>query len=115
LIRTEKLQEFQGSSNSIIYLSFIHSFIDSFKENQKCEKMKRWIQLMRLDKPIGIHLLYIPCTWSLTMATYASGSSLWEYGWYMGFCGLGSIVMRGAGCTINDLWDQEMDRLVFKK
>ncbi|KAH8830715.1 UbiA prenyltransferase family-domain-containing protein [Flagelloscypha sp. PMI_526] len=55
-----------------------------------------YLHLMRLDKPSGASLLYLPCN---TL-------------WYMGLFGAGALVMRGAGCTINDMWDRTLDKAV---
>ncbi|GAB1289891.1 4-hydroxybenzoate polyprenyltransferase, mitochondrial [Apodemus speciosus] len=62
---------------------------------------------MRLDKPIGTWLLYLPCTWSIALA--ADPGCLPD--WYMlSLFGTGAILMRGAGCTINDMWDRDFDK-----
>lgn len=71
-----------------------------------------YLYLIRIDKPIGTLLLYYPCAWSITMASYALSSSLWVPAGYLTLFGTGAIVMRGAGCTINDLWDRKLDRAV---
>ncbi len=60
--------------------------------------------LMRLDRPIGTWLLLLPGWWALAI-THAP---LWLY---LAF-GVGSIIMRGAGCIINDLWDRDFDKQV---
>jgi 4-hydroxybenzoate polyprenyltransferase len=68
---------------------------------------------MRLDRPIGTWLLLFPCWWSLAMAPRAAG-----YGWgdlYLAFLfAVGALVMRGAGCTVNDLWDRDIDAKVAR-
>lgn len=74
-----------------------------------------WIpyaELMRLDKPIGTWLLYSPCTWAITMAAYTTSAPLLQTGAMLGLFGIGSIIMRGAGCTINDILDRNMDNKV---
>ena len=65
--------------------------------------------LMRLDKPIGTWLLAWPCFWSIAMA--APPGSLPD-AQLLGLFGAGALLLRGAGCTINDLWDRELDRRV---
>jgi len=70
-----------------------------------------YAHLSRFDKPIGTFLLLHPCLWSTALAS-PPGSTLPEY---LGLCalfGVGSFVMRGAGCTINDMWDAKYDREV---
>nr|CDJ94315.1 UbiA prenyltransferase domain containing protein [Haemonchus contortus] len=68
-----------------------------------------YLQIMRLDKPIGTWLLYWPCTWSIALATPAGHlPSLY----YLALFGVGAILMRSAGCVINDLFDKEYDKRV---
>eukprot|EP00041_Stephanoeca_diplocostata_P016903 m.335128 g.335128 ORF g.335128 m.335128 type:complete len:388 (-) comp20523_c0_seq3:2668-3831(-) len=68
-----------------------------------------YAELMRLDKPIGSWLLYAPCTWSIALATPVGSGIDWST---MGLFGVGAIIMRGAGCTINDMWDADIDKNV---
>lgn len=60
--------------------------------------------LMRLDRPIGTWLLLLPGLWALAL-TQA------PLGYYLLFA-VGAVVMRGAGCVINDMWDRDIDRQV---
>ncbi|KAK1345774.1 hypothetical protein QTO34_008238 [Cnephaeus nilssonii] len=70
-----------------------------------------YLRLMRLDKPIGTWLLYLPCTWSIGLA--AEPGSFPD--WYMlSLFGTGAVLMRGAGCTINDMWDRDYDKKVAR-
>jgi 4-hydroxybenzoate polyprenyltransferase len=62
---------------------------------------------MRLDKPIGTWLLLLPCWWGVALS-----SSLLPNLWLMFLFAVGAIVMRGAGCVINDIYDRKLDRLV---
>jgi len=57
-------------------------------------------------------LLFYPCAWSITMASYAHEAPLTTSLAYLGLFGLGALVMRGAGCTINDMWDKHLDKAV---
>ncbi len=66
--------------------------------------------LARLDRPIGAWLLFLPGCWSILEATDTYASAVW----LILLFGLGSIVMRGAGCVVNDMWDRDMDRLVTR-
>lgn len=66
-----------------------------------------FIRLSRIDKPIGSWLLFLPGAWSIAFA----GTTLQTFT-LMGLFGIGTILMRGAGCTINDLWDREFDQRV---
>jgi 4-hydroxybenzoate polyprenyltransferase len=64
--------------------------------------------LMRLDRPIGSWLLVLPGFWAFALAapSWAEGLRLTL------LFGLGAVVMRGAGCVVNDLWDRDLDRQV---
>lgn len=64
---------------------------------------------MRLDKPIGTWLLYLPCTWSIGLA--AEAGCLPDLS-MLALFGTGAVLMRGAGCTINDMWDRDYDKKV---
>ena len=64
--------------------------------------------LMRLDRPIGSWLLFLPGLWAFAMV-----APDWRQGlWLTAFFGLGAVLMRGAGCVVNDLWDRDLDRQV---
>ncbi|CAG8616634.1 13617_t:CDS:2 [Ambispora gerdemannii] len=71
-----------------------------------------YAQLVRLDKPTGTWLLYLPCAWSISMASYHANLPLNQTISMLGLFGIGAFVMRGAGCTINDMWDSHIDRMV---
>lgn len=100
---------------------------------------KPYLLLTRIDKPIGSVLLYWPCgrwylmkcvvlsagryslswslqaelsAWSITMASTVHHLPITTPLFYMGLFGVGAVVMRGAGCTINDMWDEKFDRAV---
>ncbi|GAB5570670.1 4-hydroxybenzoate polyprenyltransferase [Prionailurus iriomotensis] len=62
---------------------------------------------MRLDKPIGTWLLYLPCTWSIGLAAEPGCFPDW---YMLSLFGTGAVLMRGAGCTINDMWDRDYDK-----
>ncbi|MCB9985853.1 MAG: 4-hydroxybenzoate octaprenyltransferase [Micavibrio sp.] len=70
---------------------------------------KPYALLMRLDRPIGTWLLLLPAWWSILAAS--SQFSLHTL-LYMMLFALGSLIMRGAGCVINDLWDKDFDAKV---
>lgn len=64
--------------------------------------------LMRLDRPIGSWLLFLPGLWAFAMV-----APDWRQGlWLSALFGLGAVLMRGAGCVVNDLWDRDLDRQV---
>jgi len=64
-----------------------------------------YITLARLDRPIGWWLLVLPGWW-----VFAGFSPSWEIAvWYMMLFTIGAVVMRAAGCVVNDLWDRDID------
>ncbi|UZJ56699.1 hypothetical protein CBS101457_006019 [Exobasidium rhododendri] len=68
--------------------------------------------LARLDKPTGTLLLFLPCSWSLTLAAHSLHLPPGTLAWNTLLFGTGAFIMRGAGCTINDLWDRDLDAQV---
>ena len=70
-----------------------------------------FIELTRLNKPIGYMLLFWPCVWGLTLV-YDFNSEINTYFKYLVFFLLGSILMRSAGCIINDITDKKFDQKV---
>ena len=75
------------------------------------ENLKLFIQLTRLDKPIGYMLLFWPCLWGLTIA-YNFEDNLNIYFFYLFLFFLGSMLMRSAGCIVNDIVDRNFDKKV---
>ncbi|KAH9062181.1 UbiA prenyltransferase family-domain-containing protein [Lactarius vividus] len=75
-------------------------------------KVQPYLYLTRIDKPIGTLLLFYPCTWAITMASYVSNAPPSVPLTYIALFGTGALIMRGAGCTINDLWDRNLDNAV---
>ena len=72
-----------------------------------------FIELIRLKKPIGFMLLFWPCAWGLTIA-YDFSTDLSDYFFYLILFFLGSVLMRSAGCVVNDILDKEFDAKVFR-
>lgn len=68
-----------------------------------------YLRLVRFDRPIGTWLLFWPCGWSIAMA---AGPGCWPDPLMLGVFATGAFVMRGAGCTINDMWDRKIDAQV---
>ncbi len=67
-------------------------------------RIRPYLKLARLDRPIGTWLLLFPCWWSQALATQG-----WPDLWMMALFGIGAVVMRGAGCTVNDILDRDID------
>ena len=72
-----------------------------------------FIELTRLTKPIGFMLLFWPCAWGLTLA-YNFENNLNLYFFYLLLFFLGSILMRSAGCIVNDIFDKDFDKKVSR-
>jgi 4-hydroxybenzoate polyprenyltransferase len=75
------------------------------------KQLNLFIELTRLKKPIGFMLLFWPCAWGLTLA-YDFSNSLNNYFFYLSLFFLGSVLMRSAGCIVNDIYDKEFDKKV---
>ncbi|KZT55873.1 4-hydroxybenzoate polyprenyl transferase [Calocera cornea HHB12733] len=71
-----------------------------------------YLLLTRLDKPTGTLLLLLPCTWSIALAAHTLALPPATPLAYTLLFAIGAFVMRGAGCTVNDMWDRRLDRLV---
>jgi 4-hydroxybenzoate polyprenyltransferase len=78
--------------------------------------MQPYLRLMRLDRPIGTWLLYWPCVFGLILGALAADRPFSELHdlWMLFLFGIGAIVMRGAGCTYNDIVDRDIDAKVAR-
>ena len=70
-----------------------------------------FIELTRLKKPIGYMLLFWPCLWGLTLV-HDFNNEIYTYIKYLFFFLLGSVLMRSAGCIVNDIVDKKFDKKV---
>ncbi len=79
------------------------------------EAARPYLRLSRADRPVGTWLLLIPCWWGLALAVMAGpgGARLFDL-WIALGCVMGAFLMRGAGCTWNDLTDREIDAAVTR-
>src|ERR1700722_10728969 len=75
--------------------------------------LQPYLRLMRLDRPIGAWLLYWPCVFGLALGAAAAGRDIPNPP-YVVLMGIGAIVMRGAGCTYNDIVDRDYDARVAR-
>ena len=74
-------------------------------------QLKIFINLARLNKPTGIMLLFWPCSWSLAYA-YSIDQNLTQFFYFLLLFFLGSVLMRSAGCIVNDIVDKDIDKKV---
>ena len=77
------------------------------------KQLNLFIELTRLKRPIGYMLLFWPCAWGLTLA-YDFSKNLIDYFFYLSLFFLGSVLMRSAGCIVNDISDKEFDKKVSR-
>lgn len=74
-----------------------------------------YLRLSRADRPIGTWLLLIPCFWAIALAALADPEGYRPLDlWLVLGCSIGAFLMRGAGCTWNDLTDREFDAAVAR-
>ncbi len=76
-------------------------------------QLKLFIELTRLKKPIGYMLLFWPCAWGLTLV-YDFSNNFFTYFFYLTLFFLGSVLMRSAGCIVNDILDKKFDKRVSR-
>ena len=76
-------------------------------------QLNLFVNLTRLKKPIGFMLLFWPCSWGLTLA-YEFNENYQLFFFYLLLFFLGSVLMRSAGCIVNDIFDREFDKKVFR-
>ncbi len=77
------------------------------------EQVKLFVDLTRLRKPIGYMLLFWPCAWGLTLAYDFNGEKI-TYMFNLSLFFLGAVLMRSAGCIINDVADRKFDKRVLR-
>ncbi|MCR9146234.1 MAG: 4-hydroxybenzoate octaprenyltransferase [Rhodobacteraceae bacterium] len=73
-----------------------------------------YLRLSRADRPIGTWLLLLPCWWGLLLSMLHDGRAGWHDLWILAGCGIGAFLMRGAGCTWNDITDRHIDGSVWR-
>ena len=73
-----------------------------------------YLRLSRADRPIGTWLLLLPCWWGLMLAMLSDQQPRWFDLWIFIGCALGAWLMRGAGCTWNDITDRDFDAQVAR-
>ena len=77
------------------------------------QPLRNYALLARFDRPIGWWLLLLPCWWGIGLAMIADAPQ-WRDLWIAVACGLGAMLMRGAGCTWNDITDRDFDAQVAR-
>jgi 4-hydroxybenzoate polyprenyltransferase len=86
------------------------NWVDSYAPSAS----RPYLRLSRADRPIGTWLLLIPCLWAIALAAGSTGGfTTWDI-WLAISCGIGAFLMRGAGCTWNDITDRHFDAAVAR-
>lgn len=78
------------------------------------EKWIPYVELMRLEKPVGTLLLLLPSFWGITMAAFSIQAPFFVAFKAVALFSIGALIMRGAGCTINDILDRNLDKQVAR-
>jgi 4-hydroxybenzoate polyprenyltransferase len=86
-----------------------HNWVDRFAP----AALVPYLRLARADRPIGFFLLALPCFWSMSLAGRSIGEAYPDL-WLLSLFAVGALVMRGAGCTYNDLIDRDIDAQVAR-
>ena len=87
---------------------------DNWVDRDAPAATRPYLRLSRADRPIGTWLLYIPCIWGILLAALRTGDfRAWDL-WLILGCGAGAWLMRGAGCTWNDITDRKFDAQVAR-
>jgi len=73
-----------------------------------------FLRLSRADRPIGTWLLLLPCWWGVLLSAASGGGLGWLGVWIVTGCAIGAWLMRGAGCTWNDITDRDIDGRVAR-
>ena len=76
--------------------------------------LRPFLRLSRADRPIGTWLLLLPCWWAVALATLEKGTFVGFDAWVVIGCAIGAWLMRGAGCTWNDITDRKIDASVAR-
>ncbi|MCX7558776.1 4-hydroxybenzoate octaprenyltransferase [Sulfitobacter sp. F26204] len=88
--------------------------IDNWVDRYAPAFSRPFLRLSRADRPIGTWLLLLPCWWGLALAILYDQSPRWFDLWIVVGCGIGAFLMRGAGCTWNDITDRNIDMQVAR-
>ncbi|MEL6563601.1 MAG: 4-hydroxybenzoate octaprenyltransferase [Pseudomonadota bacterium] len=78
------------------------------------EAARPYLRLSRLDRPTPILFLLLPCWWGLALAILYDQAPRLEDLWIAAGCAIGALLMRGAGCTWNDITDRDIDAQVAR-
>lgn len=87
---------------------------DNWVDRRAPAAARPWLRLSRADRPVGTWLLLLPCWWAVFLSAASGGGLGWRGVWIVVGCGIGAWLMRGAGCTWNDITDRDIDGSVAR-
>lgn len=87
---------------------------DHWVDTRAPERLRPYLRLSRVERPIGTWLLLAPCWWGLMLGILWDGQARVGDLWIALACALGAFLMRGAGCTWNDITDRHIDGAVAR-
>ncbi|RBI71156.1 4-hydroxybenzoate octaprenyltransferase [Roseovarius sp. TE539] len=90
------------------------AYRDNWVDRMAPRSLRPYLRLSRADRPIGTWLLLLPCWWGLTLSMLHDGRAVWHDMWIFAGCAIGAFLMRGAGCTWNDITDRHIDGSVAR-
>ncbi|MFT6104819.1 MAG: 4-hydroxybenzoate polyprenyltransferase [Paracoccaceae bacterium] len=105
MTQTTKTPEPDGQVSDAVRGNWVDRFAPSVT--------RPYLRLSRADRPIGTWLLLLPCWWGVLLAAAAGTPRLFDL-WIMAGCAIGAWLMRGAGCTWNDITDRDIDAKVAR-
>ena len=97
-------------TKGVVSDAYARNWVDRYAPAQT----RPYLRLSRADRPIGTWLLLLPCWWGLSLAMLYDGLASWHDLWIFAGCGIGAFLMRGAGCTWNDITDRNIDAQVAR-
>jgi len=101
----------RGSFHQAIDRSVPDAKAGHWVDRRAPQKLRPYLRLARIERPIGWWLLLLPCWWSAALAAIAAREP-WPDPWHLLLFMIGAIAMRGAGSTYNDIVDRDLDRRV---
>ena len=105
--------EVEGKAGSVSDAPVADAPMQNWADRYAPAWIRPYLRLARADRPIGFYLLALPCFWSVALAGLHAGAA-YPDPWLLVLFAVGAIVMRGAGCTYNDIVDRDIDARVAR-
>ena len=100
----------EPEENGVVADAYARNWVDTYAP----AATRPYLRLSRADRPIGTWLLLLPCWWGLALAMLYDGQASRFDLWIFVGCAIGAFLMRGAGCTWNDITDRDFDAQVAR-